>query len=357
MLPARTATVLLMLLLLPLTAAGQRPVERIFYYTDNEAAWESLSRNIAEVSLVAPGRYSVDEDGIIWGDVDARVLRLAREHDVPVMPLVVNPGFNQEMLHRFLMNDAARARAVRSLVELCRRNGYAGIQVDFENLSINDRDAFTRFYGELAAALHSDGYMISAAVVHRPDELAGTSQYHKWLFANWRAGYDLEAIGRISDFVSLMSYNQHTRRTPPGPQHGMPWMRAVVEYTLQHVPASKLSVGIISNSMHWYTSQEDRITPELARSYSAVLSHARAIGLAERYGARWRWDDEEQVSYTYFANGGTFEWIFLEDARSFTPRLALVNEYGLRGFSMWVLGSEDPAIWSVLRQHRGLTRP
>jgi hypothetical protein len=100
-----------LLVLLPLPVCAQRPVERLFYYTDTQPAWESLQQNIAQISLLAPGRYSVDEDGIIWGSVDARVLRLAREHDVPVMPLVVNPGFNQETLHRFLTNEAAREPA------------------------------------------------------------------------------------------------------------------------------------------------------------------------------------------------------------------------------------------------------
>ncbi len=55
-------------------------------------------------------------------------------------------------------------------------------------------------------------------MVHRPNELAGPTQYHKWLFKNWRTGDDLQALGRIGDFTSIMSYSQHTRRTPPGPQ-------------------------------------------------------------------------------------------------------------------------------------------
>ena len=346
----RFVGVLLVLVMLPMNAAAQRSLQRLFYYYDNEDAWESLKHNIDQISTVAPGGYSVDEDGIVWGNVDARVVRLAAERNVPVMALVVNPGFNQELLHRFLANEAARKRAISSLVELCRQNGHAGIQVDFENLSINDRDAFTQFYRELAHALHGAGYRVSVAIVHRPEELPGPTQYHKWLFKNWRAGYDLKALGEIGDFVSVMSYNQHTRRTPPGPQHGIPWMREIAEYFLEFVPAEKISLGIITNGMHWYTSQEDRITPEMARSYSAVVSYPRAMGLVERHGAKLRWDDEQQVSYTYFSNGGTFEWIFLEDARSFAARLALVDEYGLRGFSAWVLGSEDPEIWTVLRQ-------
>jgi spore germination protein YaaH len=340
---------LLLLLLPPAGLHAQHRVERLFYYYDNANAWESLRANIDQVSIIAPGRFSIDEDGMVWGEVDQRVIELGREHGVPVMPLVVNPGFNQETLHRFLTSDPARRRAVEALVELCRRNGFAGIQVDFENLSIDDRDAFTRFFRELGDALHGEGYRISAAIVHRPDELPGPTAYHKWLFRNWRAGYDLAELGRVADFLSIMSYNQHTRRTPPGPQHGLPWMRDVAEYFLEHVPATKLSLGIITNGMHWYTSHDERIQPEMARSYSRVVGYREAMGLVDRYDATLHWDEEQQTAFTWFSNGGTFEWIFLENARSFAARLGLVDEYGMRGFSVWVLGSEDPEIWDVLR--------
>ncbi|HEX2092149.1 MAG TPA: glycosyl hydrolase family 18 protein [Longimicrobiaceae bacterium] len=348
----RTVKLLVLLLalaLLPRPAAAQRPLERLFYYTDSEEAWASLQRNIAQVSVLAPTGYSVDEDGVVWGEVDPRVLRLAREHRVPVMPLIVNPGFDQEMLHRLLASDGARRRAVASLVELCRRNGYWGIQFDFENVAMNDRDAFTRFFREAAQALHAAGFKLSAAVVHRPDELPGPTPYHKWLFKNWRAGYDLRALGEAGDFLSIMSYSQHTRRTPPGPQAGLPWQEEVARYFLRFVPPEKLSLGIPTGSQHWYTSQEDRITPEMARSYSQQVSHARALGLVERYGARLQWDEQQQVPFAYFPRGGTFEWIFLEDARSFRAKLGLVERLGLRGFSVWVLGPEDPGIWEVLR--------
>lgn len=335
---------------LALPARAQRPMERLFYYTDNEESWESLKRNVGQIDVLAPGGYSVDEDGVVWGEVDPRVLRLAKEHGVKVMPLILNPGFNQEMLHALLANDEARRRAVGSMAEICRRNGYWGIQFDFENLSMNDRDAFTRFYREAAEGLRAAGCRISIAVVHRPDELPGPTQYHKWLFKNWRAGYDLKALGEIGDFVSIMSYSQHTRRTPPGPQASLPWAEEVVRYFLRFVPAEKLSMGIPTGSQHWYTSQEDRITPEMARSYSAQVSHARALGLLERHGAKLQWSEEHGVPFAFYPRGGTFEWIFLEDARSFRPKLGVVDRHRLRGFSVWVLGPEDPGIWGVLRE-------
>ena len=324
-------------------------LEHLFYYTDNESAWESLQANIGAISVIAPGGYSVDEDGIVWGEIDPRVIRLARERNVPVMPLIVNPGFDQEMLHRLLVNDAARARAVAWMLEECRRHGYWGIQFDFENVSIDDRDHLTRFYREMADALHAEGYKLSIAVVHRPDELPGPTRYHKWLYRNWRAGYDLKALGEIGDFISIMSYSQHTRRTPPGPQASVPWQEDVIAYFLEFVPKEKLSLGIPTGSQHWYTSQEDRIEPERARSYSENIDYRRAMGLAERYGAEILWSDEHQVPYTFYERGGTFEWIFFEDARSFRAKLDLARKHDLRGFSVWVLGSEDPAIWDHLR--------
>jgi hypothetical protein len=197
-----------------------------------------------------------------------------------------------------------------------------------------------------------DTVRLASRVVHRPGELPGPSRYHAWLFRNWRAGYDLEAIGRIGDFVTVMTYSQHTRRTPPGPNASVVWDRDVIEYFLRFIPAEKLSLGIPTLSQHWYTSQEDQIIPEMARSYSRTVTWERAMGLIERNDAELHWDDRHQVPFAYFDPGGTFEWVFMENARSFRAKLGLVEEFGLRGFSVWVLGFEDPGVWPLLVPRR-----
>ena len=126
-------------------------------------------------------------------------------------------------------------------------------------------------------------------------------------------------------------------------------MRAVVDYFLKSVPAAKLSLGVPLGGMHWFT-RYDNTVPERARSWSENVSYAWGTGLAERYGARLQWDSTQAVSWGYFENGGTFEWLFLEDARGFRAKLALAREKNLRGFSAWVLGPEDDAIWEQLRR-------
>jgi spore germination protein YaaH len=338
--------ILLILFLVAGSAAHAQQPERLWYYSDNEDAWASLQRNISKIGVVAPSAYFVDAQGIVWGDVDPRVRALAARNNVPVMPLLVNAGFDQPALHTLLSTPAARARAIASLVDVAQRNNYWGIQIDFENVNMEDKDHLTTFYREAADALHRAGKKISIAVVHRPDEQAGTSRYHKWLFANWRAGYDLKALADAGDFISVMTYSQHTRRTPPGPNAALPWAEEVVKYFLQFMPPNKLSLGLPTGAMHWYTSQEDRITPEMARSYSQVLSYSWAMSLLERNNAKLVWDDVQKASYAYFPVGGTWEWIFVEDVRTFRAKEALIQKYKLRGYSVWVLGPEDPAIWN-----------
>lgn len=343
-----TAALALALLLVAPAARAQRGPERLFYVVDSEASFVSLQQHIDQISIVAPVAYNVDEDGVVWGGVDPRVLALARDHGVPVMPLIHNPRFIQEMLSALLASDEARERTIETLVSECRRHGYYGIQFDFENLHINDRDRFSQFYRETAEALHAAGFKLSIAVVHRPDEYPGSSQYLKWLFENWRAGYDLAALAEAGDFISVMTYSQHTRRTPPGPNAGVPWVEANIKFFLRDVPAEKLSLGIPVVSQHWYTEQNSELYHVDARSWSRSLKHGEAQALMERTGASPQWIENQGVPFAFFENEGLFEWIFLENARSFGLKLGLVRENGLRGFSVWVLGHEDPAIWDQL---------
>lgn len=331
-----------------LTVQAQTKTEHLFYYVNNEQCFEDFSKNIDRISIVAPGAFSVDADGIVWGAVDPRVIDLAREHNVGVMPLIVNPGFDQRILHRLLINPQSRARCVATLVDLCKRDKLLGIQFDFENLSMNDRDAFTMFYQETAEALHAGGFWLSVAVVHRTGDYAGPTAYHKWLFENWRAGYDLAELAKAGDFISVMAYDQHTRRTTPGPDAGLPWVRQIVEHFLKYMPPEKLSLGIPLGSMHWYTALDTVRYFENARAWSDAISYDRAMAILKSHRAKIQWNDEQQVPYAVFENDGLFEYMFMEDLQSFKAKFELLKQFKLRGFSAWVLGAEDPSMWNVL---------
>jgi spore germination protein YaaH len=336
-----------LLLALPFASAHAQAEERLFYYVDNEEAYNSLVKHIDQITVLGPQVYSVDSLGIVWGSLDPRVAALARAHNVKLMPLVVDEGFNQPELHRLLSDTTARHRATKSLTDICRANGYWGIQFDVEDINIRDRDLFTTWVEETAHSLHAANCTLSLAIVHRLDDEAGATSYDRFMQDSWRGGYDFAALGRAADFLSLMTYSEHTRRTPPGPIAGIPWMRAALDYALKYVPANKISLGIPTYGGHWYVASDASI-PERGRSTSQSVNWTWGSALATRAGATIQWDDQAQVPYAHFANGGTYEWVFLENARSFAAKLALAREKKVRGFSVWVLGPEDPAIWEQL---------
>ena len=52
--------------------------------------------------------------------------------------------------------------------------------------------------------------------------------------------------------------------------------------------------------------------------------------------------------WAYWPVAGVNQFLWVEDARAFTAKLELVKRYGLRGYSVWVLGTEDPATWTAV---------
>jgi spore germination protein YaaH len=344
----RWACLALAVYLLTQGLAFSQKLETLFYTVDNERCFQSFKANIASIDIVGPQSYKLDAHGILSGSVDRRILQLASQHRIKVMPLLVNAGFDQPSFHALLADSAAKARAIAGMVRICRENNYYGLQFDFENIHVKDRDAYTAFYRQAAEALHAAGYAISIAVVPRVGEDVGPTEYHKWIYEYWRGAYDYKALGEIGDFVSLMTYDQHTHRTTPGPVAGLSWMEAVIGYVLPLVPASKISLGIPFYSYRWQPSFQNNQAHVWGRS----LDYDEARGLAERFGGKWQWDDKEKVSFTYYLNSYINEFLFLEDARSFAAKLELVPKYGFRGISVWRLGHEDPKIWDQLRASR-----
>jgi spore germination protein YaaH len=231
-------------------------------------------------------------------------------------------------------------------VALCKEHRFYGIQFDFENIHVSDRNEYTAFYQDAAAALHKEGFAISMAVVPRISDDPGPTSYHKWIYDYWRGVYDYKAIADVSDFISFMTYDQHTHLTPPGPVAGMPWMTQCIDFLLSlGIPAEKISIGFPFYSTYWFPFAKDEQTQHVS---GRQLSYPDAKAVADRNHAVIRWDETEQVNYTVYCNQGLNEHIYFEDAKSLSAKLKLMTKYGFRGFSVWRLGNEDPEVWKIL---------
>jgi spore germination protein YaaH len=341
----RIALLIATLLAAPAVAISQQAGgERLFYVTNSPDAVASFEKNARSISIIGPQSYRVDAEGNLAGQVPASILAIAGKNKIPVMPLIVNPGWNLELFHKLVNNRAARAKMIASMVSLGKQHGFWGWQFDFEQIHVSDRDSLSRFYREAADALHANDMKISIAVYPDPGDLQNASEYHTWLWDYLVGAYDLKALGRTGDFITLMTYLQHTPRTPPGPVGGLPYMERVVRTALaQGVAPQQLSLGIAFYSMHWRTEWS---AERKGYSWGRGLGWRAVNDLVQKAGATLRWDAVQGASEARWEQHGVFEYAWIEDANALAPKLGLQKRYGLRGISVWRLGQEDPAVWT-----------
>lgn len=319
----------------------------LFYMTDSPASVRSFQAHSSKVGILVPAWYSVDATGLVSGGPNPLVLEKARQEHLPVMPIVSNTG--KDALHALLLDSNAQKAMIASLIRESKQYGYAGIQIDFEHIAWTDRDALSAAVKETADAFHAQGLKLTIATVPNAPSSAGQEGFAKWIYSEWRGAYDLKALAQSADLICLMTYDQHTPWTPPGPVAGWDWTIENLDYALQFVPREKLSLGISLYGYHWFAGAPvttDKI--EKSNITADTITTPDALLLAQEYKGVPQWDASEHTAWFYIIRGDTREWVFYDDVHSFHDRYQLVKERNLQGFCAWVLGDEDPAIWNLL---------
>ncbi len=328
------------------TAQAKQPVA-LFYLMETPKSEASFEAHINKIGVLVPTWHGVDKNGLVTGAPNPRVLALAKAARLPVTPIISlteRPAF-----HALLGNETAKQEMIRGMLRQAALHGYAGYQFDFENIDWRDRDLLTLLTKETAEALHAHGLTLTMAVVPNAPGYPGRGGFSKWIWEFWRGAYDIEALGKITDGLSLMTYDQHTRWTTPGPVDGMPWTMENLTYALKVVPKEKLSLGVALYGYHWYA--DNPVKPdgtEASNIAGAYIDADESFPLIKDYDIKVQWDPVDEESWFFFYRDQMREWVFMPDARSFKARYEVVKKYDLAGFSAWVLGSEDPAVWNVL---------
>lgn len=328
--------------------AGQKT---LFYMQGNAASVHSFEQHKDKIDTLVPTWYSVNAHGLVSGEPNRRVLTEAKAAHVQVIPIIVL--FDKQQLHELFNDLKAQNVMNRALVRECKQHGYAGIQFDLEHVLWVDRDGLSALVQRSAEVLHREGLQVQIATVPNAPGHAGSLPYAKWMFEEWRGGYDLKALAESVDLICLMTYDQHSRYTAPGPVDGWEWTVENLEYALKDVPKEKLSLGIALYGYHWFAGDPGWNKPEQKPNPTAEsLSFANVEFLRSSYNGKLQWDDDDHTPWFYITRDQTREWIFYTDKRAFMDRYELAKQHGLQGVCSWVLGYEDPAIWDAIPAKR-----
>lgn len=344
---------LIVLLGAVLTAASSAPAAPValFYMTRSPDSVRSFLEHSSQIDLLVPTWYQVDENGLVTGAPEPAVLQRAHEEKLPVMPIVAL--MNKKEFHELASSTAAQEHMNEALLREARLNGYSGFQIDFENIDWTDRNLLTALVKTTAGEIHKAGLQLTIATVPNAPGYPGQGGYSKWMYTDWRGAYDIASLAKYADLICLMTYDQHTRWTMPGPVSGWQWTVDNLNYALKNVPKDKLSLGIPLYGQHWYTgapAKENESARERPNPTAEPITAPNAMQLAGANKSKIQWDEEDHGAWFYFYRDQLREWVFFTDARTFRERYELVEQNGLEGFCSWVLGDEDPAIWKLLPQ-------
>jgi spore germination protein YaaH len=318
---------------------GARPLAMYYYYPDNRGL-DSLEQHASQVTLVGPQCFTVDAGGFVRGEVPPNVLEIARRAHLPVMPLLVNPGFDRSIARELLRSPRAQERTAIYLAYLAKRDNFVGWQLDLENLDPIDKRRYTAFVARVGARLHRDGRLLSVAVVPRfSDSFPGTDPSGSFRTGEWGAPYDFRALGALVDFMTLMTYDHHGKTTPPGPVAGYDWVKAALRYAVVRVPRPKLLLGIPFYGREWVSGSEATTTRNL--SFRDVTNQLECPEVESH------WDEEERAAWFQYHDTSGLHTGWYEDSKSLEEKLRLMQQYRLRGFAAWRLGAEDPKFWTL----------
>ena len=112
-------------------------------------------------------------------------------------PFGPDGNFNNRLIHSVVNNEAYTANLIRNLLDTMGEKGYVGVDIDFEYILAEDRDAFSDFVRQVAEAMREEGYQTSVALAPK------TSADQPGLLYQ---GKDYRALGAAADHVLLMTY-------------------------------------------------------------------------------------------------------------------------------------------------------
>jgi len=209
-----------------------------------------------------------------------------------------------------------------------------GINLDFENIYLKDKDAYTQFVREITPLLREQGLVVSVAV-----GVPGGSE-------TWSLSHDRKALGETVDYVCVMTYDQNWPNMGSSAQ--LDWVEDRLVATLREVPPEKLLLGIPLYTRIW---SEEVVDGKVNISYLAALTIDGAWKRVEENDATVVWNPiHGQYHATYEKDGKTMK-MWIEDADAVNYKTSLIHKYNLAGACVWAANFANESVWPVFERN------
>jgi len=320
----------------PLSAMGPEVVAYYCqYHADDMLSCESLKKNgKGVIDGVAAAMYSVTPLGeVVSGDSGAlmEAVKSTGSKPLALVSNVYRGKFDQAVAHTILSNKTTRQKTIENIAKVLKDNGFAGVNIDFENVAPDDRQLYTDFIGALAQRIKPEGFMVSISVPAKKREDPSNS---------WSAAFDYWSLGQIADRVMIMTYDEHWSTALAGPIASVEWVETMLKFATSAIPSHKILMGLPTYGYDWAVGSR----------YSRSVRAYEAVELVKTGKVQAGWDEAAKVPFYTYLSGKQRRIAYYEDAKSASFKIDLVSKYKLGGIAVWRLGYEDPALWAIVQE-------
>ena len=221
-------------------ALPQRPTEArtavVNGYITNTSR-QTLEQSLPSLTFLSAFSYHTDIAGKLKKEVTVP-LSLSEEEGVRNLMTVTNlrgeGGFSGEIAHAVLTDTEAQDALVSNVLNTVEREGYAGVNLDFEYVFPHDRAAYNQFLARMSDALHRRKMILVTALAPK------ISDDQKGLLYE---AHDYAFHGQAADYCILMTYEWGYTYSPPMAVAPLDRVRKVLDYAVTEIPRGKACWG------------------------------------------------------------------------------------------------------------------
>lgn len=312
------------------------------YFGNTKSYISQIDKTQGNLSLVSPSYFDINADGSlkITTQYDSTFVKEMHNRGIKVVPFLSN-HWDRTIGRAALSN---REKLTTQIADFIIKNNLDGIQVDIENTTEIDRDAYTDLVKQLREKLPSDKE-VSVAVAANPNG---------WT-KGWHGTYDYKELAKYSNYLMVMAYDESYEGSPEGPVASYGWVERSIQYALkQGISPDKIVLGIPFYGRYWKEGEATGGTG---------ISNVRVDELLSKYGGTVVFDEatkspkatvtiKQGDPVTTIAGKtlapGTYK-IWYENSDSIAAKFDLIHKYNLKGSGSWSLGQESTAIWQNYR--------
>lgn len=288
----------------------------------------SLTEHAASLTHICPAMLTVTGQPAkihTEADPDAMLaIRATKLQLVPVLSNLKGDQWDTDAIEGLLLaSSTVQQEFIDTLSAQLQSLGARGVLLDWQGIDPTYAPRLTAFLAKMRDSLHQQKRALWISIPVGSDLHA----------------FDLEHLPAAVDYFVAQLHDKSAEDDPPGPVASQPWFEGWLSTLLAYGEPRQWIVSLGAYGYDWNKTTHHTSTI----SFADVIARAQRAGVEPVTSAA----PDYNPGFQYDLESDSHEVWFL-DAATFADQLRTTSEEGCGGIMINQLGTEDPAIWSLL---------